>query len=164
MIADSKLGMHPKLNRTSYLGGVPKDLVSTVKRTVTGGGEYYSRRRAFSPPGGGGGGALTLVLGTHCKTDSRSCGCRLEKGGLSLTQEGAVRGAFPVGAVVVSLASPRKASWISYNYCFGYSYKSNYIRTTENDVHWAQTAVTTVITIGFPLMSQKQGAVKQQGQ
>ena len=39
------------------------------------------------PPGGGpvarggGGGALTLVLGTHCKTDSRSCGCRLEKGG-----------------------------------------------------------------------------------
>ena len=36
--------------------------------------------------GGGGGGALTLVLGTHCKTDSRSCGCRLEKGGLSQTQ------------------------------------------------------------------------------
>ena len=29
------------------------------------------------------------------------------------SQEGAVRGAFPVGAVVVSLASPRKASWIS---------------------------------------------------
>ena len=66
-------------------------------------------------------GALTLVLGTHCKTDSRSCGCRLEKRGLSQTKEfsegggGAVRGAFPVGAVVVSLASPRKASWISYN-------------------------------------------------
>ena len=38
-------------------------------------------------PGGGGGGALTLVLGTHCKTDSRSCGCKLEKGGLSQTQE-----------------------------------------------------------------------------
>ena len=69
----------------------------------------------------GGGGALTLVLGTHCKTDSRSCGCRLEKGGLSRTQElsggggGAVRGAFPVGAVLISLASQRKASWISYN-------------------------------------------------
>ena len=30
-------------------------------------------------------------------------------------RRGAVRGAFPVGAVVVSLASPRKASWISYN-------------------------------------------------
>ena len=61
----------------------------------------------------------TLVLGTHCKTDFRSCGCRLEKGGLSRTQElsggGVVRGAFPVGAVVVSLAIPRKASWISYN-------------------------------------------------
>ena len=41
--------------------------------------------------------------------DSRSCGCRLEKKGLSQTQElskgpGAVRGAFPVGAVGVSLA------------------------------------------------------------
>ena len=35
----------------------------------------------------GRGGALTLVLGTHCKTDSRSCGFRLEKGGLSLTKE-----------------------------------------------------------------------------
>ena len=32
-------------------------------------------------------GALTLVLGTHCKRDSRSCGCRLEKRGLSQTQE-----------------------------------------------------------------------------
>ena len=32
---------------------------------------------------GWGGGALTLVLGTHCKTDSRSCGRRLEKRGLS---------------------------------------------------------------------------------
>ena len=32
-----------------------------------------------------------------------------------LSEGGAVRGAFPVGAVVVSLASPRKASWISYN-------------------------------------------------
>ena len=38
------------------------------------------------------------------------------------------------------------------------------MRTTENDVHSGQTAVTTVITIGFPLMPQKQGAVKQQGQ
>ena len=43
----------------------------------------------YRPPGGGGGmgGAVTLVLGTHYKTDSRSCGCRLEKGGLSWTQE-----------------------------------------------------------------------------
>ena len=55
----------------------------------------------------GGGGALTLVLCTHCKRDSRSCGCRLEKRGLSQTQEpseeggGAVRGAFPVGAWLV---------------------------------------------------------------
>ena len=64
----------------------------------------------------------------------------------------------------MSLASPRKASRISYNQCFGYSYKSNCIRITENDVPWGQTAVTTVITIGFPLMPQKQGAVKQQGQ
>ena len=77
---------------------------------------------------------------------------------------GAVRGAFPVGAVIGSLASPRKASWISSNKCFGYSYKSNCIRTTENDVHWGQATVTTVITIGFPLMPQKQGAVNQQGQ
>ena len=36
---------------------------------------------------GGGGGALTLVLGTHCKTDPLSCGCRLEKRGLSQAQE-----------------------------------------------------------------------------
>ena len=44
-------------------------------------------QRWLGVPGGGGGGALTLVLGTHCKTDSRGCGCRLEKGGLSRTQE-----------------------------------------------------------------------------
>ena len=119
------------------------------------------------PPEGGGGGALTLVLGTHCKTDYRSCGCRLERGGChgpKNSQEGAVRGAFPVGAVVVSLTSPRKASWITYNQCFGYSYKSNCIRTTENDVHWGQAMVTTVITKGFHVMPQKQGAVNQQGQ
>ena len=65
------------------------------------------------------GGALTLVLGTHCKMDSRGCGCRLEKRGLSQTQQlsegGLSEGALPVGAVVVSLASPRKASLISYN-------------------------------------------------
>ena len=36
---------------------------------------------------GEGGGPLALVLGTHCKTNSRSCGCRLEKRGLSQTQE-----------------------------------------------------------------------------
>ena len=42
--------------------------------------------------GGGGGGALTMVLGTHCKTDSRSCGCSLEKGELSWTQELSVGG------------------------------------------------------------------------
>ena len=69
--------------------------------------------------GGGGGGALTLVLGTHCKTESQSCGCRLEKRGLSLTQqlsEGELsEGAFPIGAVVVSLASPSKPSWMSYD-------------------------------------------------
>ena len=64
------------------------------------------------------GGTLTLVLDTRCKTDSRSCGCRLEKRGavtdLRTLRRAAVRGAFPVGAVVVSLASPRKASWIIY--------------------------------------------------
>ena len=51
-----------------------------------------------------------LVLGTHCNTVSRSCtcGCRLAKRGLS-------KEAFPVWDVGVSLASPRKASWISYN-------------------------------------------------
>ena len=53
-----------------------------------------------------------MGLGTHCKTDYRSCGCRLENRGLSQTQElsewGAVRGAFPAGAVAVSLTSPRK--------------------------------------------------------
>ena len=38
-------------------------------------------------PQRGGGGALTLVLGTHCKTDPQSYGCRLEKRGLSQTQE-----------------------------------------------------------------------------
>ena len=82
------------------------------------------RNKSRGWSGGGGecqprGGALTLVLGTHCKTDSRSCGCRLEKGGAvtdpRTLRRGAVRGAFPVGAAVVSLASPRKASWISYN-------------------------------------------------
>ena len=79
-------------------------------------------------------------------------------------RKGAVRGAFPVGAVIVSLASPRKAFWISYNKCFGYSYKIKCIRITENDVHWGQATVTTIITIGFPLMPQIQGAVNQQGQ
>ena len=34
-----------------------------------------------------GGGALTLVLDTHCKTDSQSCGCKLEKRWLSQFQE-----------------------------------------------------------------------------
>ena len=102
------------------------------------------------------GGALTLVLGTHCKTDSRSCGCRLEKRGLSQAQElsegGLSEGEFPIGAVVISLASPRKASWISYNWCFGYSYKCNYIRTTENYVFLGQATVTTVIAICCPLI------------
>ena len=56
-----------------------------------------NKSRGWSGVGGerqplGGGGALTLVLGTHCKTDSRSCGCRLEKGGLSRTQELSGRG------------------------------------------------------------------------
>ena len=46
---------------------------------VVGGGWRWGEAR--------GRGALTLVLGTHCKTDSWSCGCRLEKGGLSRTQE-----------------------------------------------------------------------------
>ena len=35
--------------------------------------------RPETPGGGGGGGGGTLVLGTHCKTDSGSCGCRPEK-------------------------------------------------------------------------------------
>ena len=55
---------------------------------------------------GGGGGALTLLLGTHCKTDSRSCGCRLEKGGLSQTQElsggGLSEGHFLLGLSLVA--------------------------------------------------------------
>ena len=78
------------------------------------GDKWYHKCQVEDP----GGGALTLVLGTHCKTDSRSCGCRLKKRGPvtdpRTLRRGAVRGAFPVGAVVVSLASPRKASWISY--------------------------------------------------
>ena len=62
------------------------------------------------PSPGRGGGALTLVLGTHCKMDALSCDCRLkEKGGGAVMdprtlRRGAVRGAFPVGAVLVSLA------------------------------------------------------------
>ena len=44
---------------------------------------------------------------------------RLEKGGLSLTQEltegGLKEGAYSVGAAVFGLSIPRKASWISYN-------------------------------------------------
>ena len=56
--------------------------------------------------GGGGGGGLTLVLGTHCKTDSRSCGCRLEKGGLSRTQElsggGLSEGHFQLGLLLLA--------------------------------------------------------------
>ena len=70
-------------------------------------------------PGWGGGGALTLVLGIHCKTDSWSSGCRVDKRGLSQTQELSegvlLEGEFPVGAVVVSLGSPRKVSWIIYS-------------------------------------------------
>ena len=82
--------------------------------------QFYSpmsgfHRGVYTPRGGGG----THPGFGYPLQNSRSCGCRLEKGGLSLTQElsggGSVRGAFPVGAVVVSLASPRKASWISYN-------------------------------------------------
>ena len=46
-------------------------------------------------------------------------------------RRGAVRGAFSVGAVVLGLSSPRKASWISYDWCRDYSYKSNSVRTTE---------------------------------
>ena len=124
----------------------------------------------MSVPSPEGGGALTLVLGTHCKMDALSCGCRLEKRGGGAVMDprtlrrGAVRGVFPVGAVLVSLASPRKASWIRYNKCFGYSYKSNCIRTTENDVHWGQAVVTTVITIVFFFDASKTGAVNQQGQ
>ena len=57
--------------------GVLLNEVSIIPRTAAAG----------SPTRGGGGGALTLVLGTHCKTDSQSCGCRLEIGGLSQTQE-----------------------------------------------------------------------------
>ena len=35
----------------------------------------------YQVPGlGGGGGALTLVLGTHCKTDLGSCGCECSLG------------------------------------------------------------------------------------
>ena len=63
--------------------------------------------------------ALTLVLGINCKMDSQSCGFRLEKKGLSQAQElsegGLSEGIFCWGCVVVSLASLRKASWISYN-------------------------------------------------
>ena len=90
-------------------GGVGSNLVSTMPVCMCPGGG-----------GGGGGGALILVLGTHCKTDSWSCGCRLEKRGLSQTQDLSEEGLseghlIPVGAVVVSLASPRKASLISRN-------------------------------------------------
>ena len=63
------------------------------------------KRDGDIPRGGGGeggdGGALTLVLGTHCKTDSRSCGCRLEKRGLSqipeLSEGGLSEGHFLLG-------------------------------------------------------------------
>ena len=99
----------------------------------------------------GGGGALTPWF--WVPTVQRSCGCRLEKRGLSQTKElseGRLsEGEYPVGALVVSLASPRKASWIGYNWCFGYSYKSNYSRTPENDVHWGQATVTTVFFCVF---------------
>ena len=101
-----------------------------------------------------GGGALTLFLGTHCKSDSQSCGYRLEKRGLSQTQElsegGLSEGALPVGAVVVSLASP----WMHPGLAM-ISVLATVIRvieSAENDVNWGQAAVTTVITIGCPLI------------
>ena len=56
----------------------------------------------------GGGGALSLVLGTHCKTDSRSCGCRLEKRGLSYRPKNMVclvQGKHPGLAVINVLAT-----------------------------------------------------------
>ena len=62
----------------------------TVTGADPGGGAGVFRVR-------GGGGALTLVLGTHCKTDSWSCGCRLEKRGLSQTQELSEGGHFLLG-------------------------------------------------------------------
>ena len=74
-----------------------------------------SASRAFELKGGGG-------AGTHPGfgyplQNSRSCGCIARKEGavtdLRTLRWGAVRGAFPVRAVVVSFASPRKASWIS---------------------------------------------------
>ena len=70
-------------------------------------------------PGGGGGGALTLVLVSTAKRTHRAVAVDLKKRGLSQTQDlsegGAVKGSFPIGAVVVRLASPGKASWISCN-------------------------------------------------
>ena len=53
----------------------------------------------------------------------RSCGS--QKGGLS-------EGAFSVGAVVFGLSSSWKASWISHNWPFNWSYKSNYIHIYVN--------------------------------
>ena len=112
---------------SSPLGPVGPTNGPTGPERGDGGEPLYLKSSQWSDPGGGGGGggALTLVLGTHYKTDSRSCGCRLEKRGAvtgpRTLRKGAERGAFPVGAVVVSLASRRKASWISCNQCFGSS-------------------------------------------
>ena len=36
-----------------------------------------------------------------------------------------------MGAIVSGLSSPRKASWISHNWCFDWSYTSNCIGITE---------------------------------
>ena len=50
---------------------------------------------------------------------------RLEKGGLSLSlRRRAVRWVYYLGAVGFGISTPMKASRISYNQCFDYSYNS----------------------------------------
>ena len=81
--------------------------------------------------GGSGLGALTMVLGTHCKSELGRFGCKAGLGKikerLSMARKtlrnGAVRGDCTMGDVFVSLCTPREASWIIFNWGFDYCYK-----------------------------------------
>ena len=91
-------------------------------------------------------GALTLVLGTHCKTEFGICGCQhglgQNKGGGAVIdprflRRGLLERAFSVGAVDLACLVQGK--------------------------HLGLALRTTAMPVGCHLMHQKQGAVNQQG-
>ena len=73
----------------------------------------------FAPGGGGGGRGTHPGFGYTLQNGLPELWLEARKEGavtdLRTLRTGAVKEAFPVGALGVSFASPRKAPWISYN-------------------------------------------------